>query len=158
MNEYNNQPSRSHQERPQRPSVGRYLTKEERLHRKRKRHRQIMIQRGVLTGAVLAILILIIVLIVKGCSGGTDALAGKWNFDGSTYYEFDGDGAGTMILPNTTYEFSYKLKDDQLKIDYKDSSLTDGTYTFIVEDSKLTLIGGEGTVGGTYELIRIENN
>ena len=157
MNEYNNQPSCSHQERSQRHSGGRYLTKEERLRRKRKRHRQIMIQRGVLVGAAWAILIIIVVLILKGCSGGIDALAGKWNFDGSTYYEFDGDGAGTMTLPNKTYEFSYKVKDNQMRIDYEDASLTDGTYTFSVEDSKLTLIGGEGTVGGTYELTKVNN-
>lgn len=153
MNEHNNPQPRT----AQRPRGGHYLTKEERLRRKRKRQRQIMIQRGILAGVVLAILILIIVLIAKGCSGGTDALAGKWNLDGQTYYEFDGDGAGSMILTNTTYEFSYKVKDDQLMIDYKDVSLTDGTYTFTVEDGKLTLIGGEGTVGGTYELTKVKN-
>lgn len=116
-----------------------------------------MIQRGIIGLVALAILILIIVLIVKGCSGSSDALAGKWDVDGTTFYEFDGDGAGTMILPNTTYEFSYKVKDDQLQIDYEDVSLTDGTYTFTVEDSKLTLIGGEGTVGGTYTLTKVRN-
>lgn len=116
-----------------------------------------MIKRGIVGLVALAILILIIVLIVKGCSGSSDVLAGKWDVDGTTFYEFDGDGTGTLILPNSIDEFSYKVKKNKLQIDYKDSSLTDGTYTFIVEDGKLTLIGGEGTIGGTYELTKVEN-
>ncbi len=32
----------------------------------------------------------------------------------------------------------------------------DGTYTFSVDKDMLTLIGGEGTVGGTYTLTRVE--
>ena len=31
-----------------------------------------------------------------------------------------------------------------------------GTYSFSVENNTLTLIGGEGTVGGTYTLTRVE--
>lgn len=155
MNEYNNQkPIYSSNTRP---SGGRYLSETERLRRRKKRQQRLMIQRGIIGLVALGILILIIVLICKGCSGSSDFLAGKWDVDGTTYYEFDGDGAGTMILPNTTYEFSYKVKDDQLQIDYEDVSLTDGTYTFTVEDSKLTLIGGEGTVGGTYTLTKVTN-
>lgn len=41
----------------------------------------------------LLFVVLIIVLICKGCSGRTDALAGKWDFDGTTAYEFDGKGS-----------------------------------------------------------------
>ena len=141
-----------------RPSGGRYLSETERLKRRKKRQQQLMIKRGIVGLVALAILILIIVLIVKGCSGSYDALAGKWYMGGSTYYEFDDDGTGTLILPNSIDEFSYKVKKNKLQIDYKDSSLTDGTYTFIVEDGKLTLIGGEGTSGDTYELTRINNN
>ena len=37
----------------------------------------------------LLFVVLIIVLICKGCSGRTDALAGKWDFDGTSAYEFD---------------------------------------------------------------------
>jgi len=103
-----------------------------------------------------AVLILIIVLIVKGCSGGTDVLKGKWDLDGTTAYEFSGDGNGALLLPNVTYEFSYDIKKDQISIDYENESVRDGTYTFTVEDNTLTLIGGEGTVGDTYTLTRVE--
>ena len=60
------------------------------------------------------------------------------------------------FLPNATYEFSYDIKKDQISIDYENESVRDGTYTFTVEDNTLTLIGGEGTVGGTYTLTRVE--
>lgn len=156
MNEYNNQPSRSQQERPQRPSGGRYLTKEERLRRKRKRHRQIMIQRGVLGAAALAILILIIVLIFKGCSGGKNDIVGTWRLDNFTAYQFENDGTGVMLLTNSQYDYTFKVKGDNLYIDYKDDILGDGSYTFNVEGDTLILTGGAGTSGRTYELVRVE--
>ncbi|MBQ8255271.1 MAG: hypothetical protein IJY94_07210, partial [Clostridia bacterium] len=40
----------------------------------------------------------------------------------------------------------------------ENESVRDGTYTFTVEDNTLTLIGGEGTVGGTYTLTRVEED
>ena len=115
-----------------------------------------MLRQGAVGIAILAVLILIIVLIVKGCSGGTDVLKGKWDLDGTTAYEFSGDGNGALLLPNVTYEFTYEIKKDQISIDYENESVRDGTYTFAVEDNTLTLIGGEGTVGGTYTLTRVE--
>lgn len=161
MNEQNNTSSGRHyppQDRPQSPRGGRYLSEAERLRRKKIRRRQIMIQRSILASVLLAILILIIVLIFKGCSGDTDVIAGKWDVDGTTSYEFDGDGKGALILPSTTYEFSYNINEDQLHIDYKDESVHDGSYTFTVDGDKLTLVGGEGTIGGTYELTKINTD
>ena len=56
----------------------------------------------VLCGAIaaLAVIIVGIILLAKGCSGGTDALAGTWEFDGTTTYSFDGSGSGAMELPS----------------------------------------------------------
>ena len=126
MNEYNNQkPIYSSNTRP---SGGRYLSETERLKRRKKRQQQLMIKRGIVGLVALAILILIIVLIVKGCSGSSDALAGKWDVDGTTAYEFSGDGNGALFLPNVTYEFSYDIKKDQISIDYENESVRDGTY------------------------------
>ena len=39
-------------------------------------------------------------------------------------------------------------------IDYANESVWDSEYEFTVDGNTLTLIGGEGTVGGTYELKR----
>ena len=117
-----------------------------------------LLLRGAVGIAILAVLILIIVLIVKGCSGGTDVLKGKWDFDGTTAYEFSGDGNGVLLLPNVTYDFTYEIKKDQISIDYENESVRDGTYTFRVEEDKLTLIGGEGTaeIGEVYELTLVK--
>ena len=117
-----------------------------------------MLRRGSVGAVVLAVMILIIVLLVKGCSGGTDVLKGKWDFDGTTAYEFSGDGNGVLLLPNVTYKLTYEIKKDQIFIDYENESVRDGTYIFTVEDNTLTLIGCEGTVGGTYTLTRVEEN
>ena len=154
MNEQNNRFS-LFEPNQRRTSPGRYLSEEERLKRRKKRQQQRLIRQGAVGVAILGLLILIIVLIVKGCSGGTDVLKGKWNLDGTTAYEFSGDGNGALLLPNVTYEFTYEIKKDKISIDYENESVRDGTYTFSVDEDKLTLIGGEGTVGGTYTLTRV---
>ena len=155
MNEQNNRFSLFEPSQRRTPP-GRYLSEEDRLKRRKKRQQQMMLRQGAIGIVALGILILIIVLIVKGCSGGTDVLKGKWDLDGTTAYEFSGDGNGALLLPNVTYDFTYTIKDDQISIDYENESVRDGTYTFSVEEDKLTLIGGEGTVGGTYTLTRVE--
>lgn len=160
MNEQNNHSSGRpypHQNRPQRPRSGRYLSETERLRRKKIRRRKIMIQRGILAGAALAILILIIVLIFKGCSGGKNDIAGTWRLDNFTAYQFENDGTGVMLLTNSQYDYTFKVKGDNLYIDYKDDILGDVSYTFAVEGDTLILTGGEGTSGRTYELTKVEN-
>ena len=103
----------------------------------------------------LFVLVLLIVLLVKGCSG-SDPLTGTWDYDSNTTYQFDGKGSGAMLLTSATYDFSYQVKDDQLFIDFSNEAARDCTYTFSVNDNTLTLTGGEGTIGGTYELHRQE--
>ena len=142
----------------QKSTPPRYLSEEERSKQRKKRQQQMLLRRGAVGALSLGILILIIVLIVKCCSGGTDVLKGKWDLDGTTAYEFSGDGNGALLLPNATYEFTYEIKKDQVSIDYENESVRDGAYTFSVDKDKLTLIGGEGTVGGTYTLTRVEEN
>lgn len=119
----------------------------------RKRRKQKKQRRGVLLAAVLAVLILLIVLLARGCSGG-DWLKGTWDYDGNTVYQFDGKGRGALRLPLSSYDFSYEVKDNQLHIDFSDEAVHDGSYTFTVNGDTLTLIGGEGTIGGSYELHR----
>ena len=92
--------------------------------------------------------------LAKGCSGGTDALVGTWEFDGTTTYSFDGSGSGAMELPSISYDFTYTIDGNKLMIDYANESVRDSEYEFTVDGNTLTLIGGEGTVGGTYELKR----
>lgn len=79
---------------------------------------------------------------------------GTWVYDQYTQYEFDGKGNGCMCLEEYHYEYTYSIKDDVLSIDFKDESVHDCTYTFSLENATLTIIGGEGTTGGTYKLKR----
>ena len=106
--------------------------------------------------AALIVIVVVIALIVKGCSGRTDALAGTWDFDGTTTYEFDGNGTGAMVLPSISYDFTYTIDGNKLVIDYLNESVHDSTYEFTVDGDILTMVGGEGTVGGTYKLTRQE--
>lgn len=155
MNEQNNRFS-LFEPNQRRTPPGRYLSEEERLKRRKKRQQQRLIRQGTVGVVALGILILFIVLIVKGCSGGTDVLKGKWDFDGTTAYEFSGEGTGAMVLPSISYDFTYTIDGNKLVIDYINESVHDSTYEFAVDDDTLTMVGGEGTVGGTYKLTRQE--
>lgn len=140
-----------HSERP--------LTQSERIASRNRMKKKKQNQRRMLIGGASVLLIVIIVaiiLIVKGCSGATDALAGTWDLDSNTTYEFDGKGSGAMALPSISYDFTYKIDGNTLVIDYSNESVHDSTYEFTVDGDILTMVGGEGTVGGTYKLTRQE--
>ena len=74
-----------------------------------------------------------------------DSLIGKWTTDGNTIYQFDKDNIGSLIVPLSNYEFSYKIDGDKLFIDFKNEKSEDSTYTYSLEDNKLTLKGKIGT-------------
>ena len=59
-------------------------------------------------------------------------------------------GSGAMLLTLADYDFTYEIKDNQLYIDFVNESAHDATYEFSVKGDTLILIGGEGTIGGTY--------
>ena len=86
----------------------------------------------VLCGAIaaLAVIIVGIILLAKGCSGGTDALAGTWEFDGTTTYSFDGSGSGAMELPSISYDFTYTIDGNKLMINYANESVRDSEIHF----------------------------
>ena len=135
---------------------GQYLSESERMAQRNKKKQK---QRRMLFGgaaAVLIVIVVVIVLIVKGCSGRTDVLAGTWDFDGTTTYSFDGEGSGAMVLPSISYDFTYTIDGNKLVIDYINESVQDSPYEFAVDGDILTMVGGEGTVGGTYKLTRQE--
>lgn len=138
---------------------GRYLSESERMAQRNKKKKKKQKQRRMLFGgaaAVLIVIVVVIVLIVKGCFGRTDALAGTWDFDGTMTYVFDGNGTGVMALPSISYDFTYTIDGNTLVIDYSNESVHDSTYEFTVDGDILTMVGGEGTVGGTYKLTRQE--
>ena len=81
---------------------------------------------------------------------------GTWIYDDYTCYVFEESGYGELLADDLSYEYSYKMKGEKLEIDFKEDIIRDCNYTFSVNGSKLTLIGGTGTNGGTYTLSRVK--
>lgn len=141
--------------------VSRYSSSNNGRNRKvAKRRKQRMMCRWIIVGCVISVLVLLVVLICKGCVGGKDAttnLTGVWYYDQYTEYEFDGKGNGCMCLDgNNHFEFTYKIENDTLCLDFVLDYVTDCQYTYSVDGDGLTLIGGEGTaeIGKVYELTK----
>ena len=81
-------------------------------------------------------------------------VVGTWSVDDEAGMRFEDGGKGALILPKTSYEFTYVVEDDQLILDFESNKVVDCRYTASVAGDVLTLVGGEGTVGGTYELAK----
>lgn len=134
------------------------LSKEEMLERRRRRRKKRRIQQGIVGGGVLTVIVIIvlaIILLTKGCSAEND-LIGKWDNEGILNYQFNDDGTGALLFPTESYEFTYKIRRNSVSIDYENEELKDVTFTFEINGEKLTLVGGENSIGGTYELTRIK--
>lgn len=108
----------------------------------------------------LAVLVLIVTLVCKNYADRNKAiteLLGVWHYDQYTEYEFGEKGNGCICLDNSShFEFTYKVEDDTLYLDFALDYVTDCQYTFSVDGEKLTLVGGEGTAeaGKVYELTK----
>lgn len=81
-------------------------------------------------------------------------LNGTFVYDEYTEYEFDGKGSGCMYLENSSYPFGYAISGEKLKLDFEDTAVHDCEYIFTISQNELTIVGGEGTTGGTYTLTR----
>lgn len=119
------------------------------------REQQVRRQKNIMIISAVMLLIVIFALIIGLKSCGTNPkLIGLWKLDDTASYQFEKDGTGSMILSNSRYEFTFKIKGDSLYMDYEEEFLMDGSYFFQIEGDTLVLIGGEGTSGDTYELKR----
>ena len=96
---------------------------------------------------VKKIFVFIIVLITVGIiafiigfnSDKTDKLAGLWDVDGNTKYEFDGKGNGKIIVPLSEYEFTYIIKENVVSIYFKNKESTNTKYEFKILKNNLEL-------------------
>lgn len=106
--------------------------------------------------ALLLIAVLLIAFILSLRS--SQPLEGTWAYGETAEVQFGGRGSGKIKLTDTNTEcpFSYAVNENALQINFDNDYITDASYTFTVEEDTLTLVGGEGTMGGTYSLIRIE--
>ena len=116
-----------------------------------KQYKQAKIRRWAIIGGSIAVIVLIVILLCKGCTGG-DVLKGTWDLDGTTVYQFDGKGKGAMILPSNTYSFKYTINEEEktVSIDFDDEKATDYPYSFAVDKDSLTLYGSVGKESFEY--------
>ncbi len=143
-------------ETPERPTISRAEYNRRLAARKKKRRRK-KIRTGIIALLILAIMVVGIVLICKSCSAD-NSIEGIWIYDESTHYCFNEDGTGCMGVGNDDYEYTYTVKGNTVSINFVQDFLHDCKYIFKVKGDTLTLIGGEGTVGGEYELRRSDTS
>ena len=125
--------------------------------RRRRQHQRMLTIVGLIV--VIAVIAVISIFLFKPSDTKNDptkadALSGAWVYDQYTKYEFDGYGKGCMCLLDTHYEYSYKINGNTLSMDFENEAVHDCSYTFAIDGGKLTIVGGEGTSGGTYTLIK----
>lgn len=123
--------------------------------KKQQKHRVVLYICAVI---LLAAVITAIIFILRGCahnSSSAELLSGTFVYNENTEYEFDGKGNGCMYVENEYhFEYKYSVSGDTLMLDFEADELHDATYTFSLDNGKLTLTGGEGTTGGTYVLTK----
>jgi len=85
-----------------------------------------------------------------------DALKGTWNYDNITMYQFNGRGKGTLILPEKSYEFSYELTEEEVRMDFVNEQIEDSSYYYSMEKETLTLFGVSGMEEFSYEMQKMK--
>ena len=80
-------------------------------------------------------------------------IIGIWTTDGVTVYEFNVDGKGTLKLPLSEYEFTYKIEGNDIFIDYENEKSIDSSYEFSFENENMVLKGINNTIGN-YTFIK----
>lgn len=107
----------------------------------------------------LAIIVLITIIAINVFNKSIDSeneLNGIFIYNENVKYEFNGKNKGAMYDGGNKYEYTYKINEDKITMDFKDEEIYDATYTFKLENNTLILIGGEGTTGGEYILKKEE--
>ena len=95
---------------------------------------------------VLAALVAGVVLICLSRSKGREVSVfnGTYHIDEYTAYEFNGKGKGAMCLGETTrYDFTYKVKDGKIIIDFKEKRIADASYTYTEGNGTIILLDGK---------------
>lgn len=118
----------------------------------RRRRMRVRRQKRILVlSAIILFVIIMLITGLKSCSAD-NKLTGLWKLDDMTAYQFDNDGTGAMVLTNRKYDFTFKIKGDQLCIDYESEMLVDGNYTYLIKGDTLTLTEADSSNASTYEL------
>ena len=132
-------------------------TAEKKISRTRYKRRKVCQKRLVILSCLVIVTIAITFIVLFALLSSKtelETIKGTWVYDQYTKYEFDGEGNGCMRLEDLHYKYTYNVLDNKLILNFEDDAVHDCTYTFEVKENTLTIVGEEGTVGGTYELTK----
>ena len=93
---------------------------------------------------IIILLIIFIPKFIKKKNLSKEEICGTWTTDGVTIYKFNKNNSGSLILPLNKYEFTYKIADDNLEIDFKSKKAKDAKYKYSFEKNQLVLEGENG--------------
>lgn len=73
-------------------------------------------------------------------------IIGFWTLDGYTNYEFLENNKGNLVLPHKKMEFTYKIKDNTICIDFKDENAIDKCYEYNFDGKELIIRDNENNI------------
>lgn len=120
--------------------------------RKRRRKKSNIGKNTALFIMITVIIAAFIILIGTQVGKKPNKLVGTWVYDEHTQYIFEKDGTGKLLADDVVYDYIYSVKGDRLIIDFTKDIVRDCEYTFTTDNGILTLVGGNGTDGGSYKL------
>jgi len=95
--------------------------------------------------SVIAILFLTcVIFVIPKHKEESKNIIGTWTTDGVTIYQFNENGIGKLIVPLSDYDFTYKIENDSLSIDFKNEKSIDSKYIYYFEEDNLILGGSNG--------------
>ena len=121
------------------------------LNERRKKRRN-TIKKALLSAVIIITVTVAVILFFAQFGKKSNKLIGTWRYDEHTQYVFEKDGTGKLLADDVTYSYAYTVKGKKLILDFTEDIVHDCDYTFSVNGTALTLIGGTGTDGGSYKL------
>lgn len=121
------------------------------LNERRKKRRN-TIKKALLSAVIIITVTVAVILFFAQFGKKSNKLIGTWRYDEHTQYVFEKDGTGKLLADDVTYSYTYTVKGKNLILDFTEDIVRDCDYTFSVNRTALTLIGGTGTDGGSYKL------
>ena len=112
---------------------------------KERRSKRNTVRLVILIALAVVLLVAGVILTVRGLRQSNPSIKGTWSYDDVTVYSFDGKGHGNLVLPLGSYEFSYVLDGDILKLDFADGSVEDRNYTCSITGDMMILTGEDGS-------------
>lgn len=97
------------------------------------------LKKKVITIIVIIIIVIIGIVYLLIANKDNGKFEGFWTIDGYTNYEFLDNNKGNLVLPHKKMEFTYKIKNNTLCIDFKDKKIIDKCYEYKFDNKKLVI-------------------